>query len=489
MRECEEENNVLFNSFAFAIFLPIVFILYWFMPHKYRWFFLLISSYYFYMSWNPTYIILIFGTTVISYLAAIGIENTMNQMTKRLFLIGVVIVSLGTLFVFKYLNFCLVSLGELLKVFSIQWSPFTLDLLLPVGISFYTFQTMSYVIDVYRGETKAEKHFGYYATFISFFPQLVAGPIERTNSLLPQIQREQKFIYEKASDGLKLMLWGYYKKIVVADTIASYVDQVYDNLNDYKGFSLVVVIFLFSIQIYCDFSGYSDIAIGTAKLLGIDLMKNFDVPYLSRSVREFWKRWHISLSTWFRDYVYISLGGNRCSQFKHSLNLMITFLASGIWHGANWTYVVWGGIHGAAQILENTFDIPIRKIKQKKIGQFLAWLMVFVFCNMAWVFFRAQSISDAIYIFKNLFAGIWNPVSYFVNGFNALGISRWVLIYLSLLIGILILIDIVWYKYDVIALLGRSNILVRWSCYIIIALLVVLFSQKGVATEFVYFQF
>ncbi len=218
-------------------------------------------------------------------------------------------------------------------------------------------------------------------------------------------------------------------------------------------------------------------------------MKNFDVPYLSRSVREFWKRWHISLSTWFRDYVYISLGGNRCSQFKHSLNLMITFLASGIWHGANWTYVVWGGIHGAAQILENTFDIPIRKIKQKKIGQFLAWLMVFVFCNMAWVFFRAQSISDAIYIFKNLFAGIWNPVSYFVNGFNALGISRWVLIYLSLLIGILILIDIVWYKYDVIALLGRSNILVRWSCYIIIALLVVLFSQKGVATEFVYFQF
>lgn len=480
---------MLFNSFAFAIFLPIVFILYWFMPHKYRWLFLLVTSYYFYMSWNPKYIVLILGTTITSYFAAICIENTSNKIIKWLFLSGMVVVSLGILFVFKYLNFCVNSLNELFRIFSIQWKPVTLDLILPVGISFYTFQTMSYVIDVYRGEIKAEKHFGYYAAFISFFPQLVAGPIERTRNLLPQIKKEQKFIYEKASDGLKLMLWGYYKKIVVADTIARYVDQVYDNLYDYKGFSLGIVIFLFSIQIYCDFSGYSDIAIGTAKLMGIDLMKNFDVPYFSKSVKEFWKRWHISLSTWFRDYVYISLGGNRCSRFKHNMNLMITFLASGIWHGANWTYLVWGGIHGAAQILENAFDIPIRRMKQKKIGQYIAWFIVFVFCNMAWVFFRAQSIADAVYIFGNLFAGIQNPLSYFVNGFNALGISRWVLVYLSLLLGILILVDLVWYQYDLITLLGRSNIWVRWGCYILIGLLVVLFSQKGVATEFVYFQF
>ena len=480
---------MLFNSFTFAIFLPIVFILYWSIPHRYRWLFLLIASYYFYMSWNPKYIVLILGTTIISYLAAICIENTDNKRIKQLFLTGVVIASLGILFVFKYLNFCLDSLEELFRIVSIQWSPFTLDLILPVGISFYTFQTMSYVIDVYRGEIKAEKHFGYYAAFVSFFPQLVAGPIERTKNLLPQIKKEQRFLYEKASNGLKLMLWGYYKKIVVADTIAQYVDQVYDNLNDYKGFSLIIVIFFFSIQIYCDFSGYSDIAIGTAKLLGIDLMKNFDVPYLSKSVKEFWKRWHISLSTWFRDYVYISLGGNRCSQFKHCLNLLITFLASGIWHGANWTYLVWGGIHGGAQILENALDTPIRKMKQKKIGQFLTWLIVFIFCNMTWVFFRAQSISDAVYIFENLFAGIWNPLSYFINGFNALGISRWSFVYLSLLIGILTLIDAAGYKYDIITLLGRSNILVRWGCCLIIALLVVLFSQKGVATEFVYFQF
>lgn len=436
---------MLFNSFSFAVFLPVVFILYWIIPHKFRWCFLLIASYYFYMSWNPKYAILILGTTVISYTAAIFIEKYDNKKVKRLFLSSVIFVGLGILFFFKYYNFFLDSFGSILEMFSLQWNYAALNLLLPVGISFYTFQTMSYVIDVYKGKASAEKHFGYYATFISFFPQLVAGPIERTNSLLPQIRKEQKFSYAKATDGLKLMMWGYYKKIVIADTLSRYVDQVYNNLYEYKGLSLVIIVFFFSIQIYCDFSGYSDIAIGTAKLLGIDLMKNFDVPYMSTSIKEFWKRWHISLSTWFRDYVYIPLGGNRCSQMKQYQNLMLTFLASGIWHGANWTYVVWGGIHGVAQILESIFERPIRRIKATGIGKILSWAIVFIFCNIAWIFFRAPSISDAVYVLTNLFYGIQNPVYYVMNGFNALGISRGVLMYISLLILVLVLVDIMAY--------------------------------------------
>ena len=345
---------MLFNSLSYAIFLPLVFIIYWLLPNKYRWILLLIASYYFYMSWNAKYVFLIFITTFTSYLCAILTEK--NREHKKLILTITLIVCLGILFVFKYFNFFFESINYLLgnKLHSIS-----LNLLLPVGISFYTFQTLSYCIDVYRGDIKAEKHFGYYATFVSFFPQLVAGPIERPDNLLPQLRKEKEFDYNKAVYGLKLMTVGFFKKIVVADNLAYYVDMVYNDLSYYQGFALVLAAFFFTIQIYCDFSGYSDIAKGSAKLLNIDLMDNFKTPYFSTTIKEFWSRWHISLSSWFKDYVYIPLGGNRCSKLRHYFNLLATFLVSGLWHGANITFVIWGGIHGLLQILEDIFHIKI----------------------------------------------------------------------------------------------------------------------------------
>lgn len=322
---------MLFNSLQYAIFLPIVFIIYWAIPNRYRWFLLLIASYYFYMSWNPKYVVLILGTTLISYFASLLIERSDSKKKKQIILFIAAFVCLGVLFVFKYFNFAIESFCSLFSCFGIELHPTTLKLLLPVGISFYTFQTMSYVIDVYRGDVKAEHHFGYYATFISFFPQLVAGPIERTSNLLPQIKAEHKFNYDEAMYGAELMLLGFFKKIAVADIVSVYVDNGFHKLRTCTNFDLLLISLLFTIQIYCDFSGYSDIAIGSAKLLGIDLMSNFKSPYFSSTLKEFWGRWHISLSTWFRDYVYIPLGGNRCSKIRCDLNLFITFLISGLW--------------------------------------------------------------------------------------------------------------------------------------------------------------
>lgn len=334
---------MLFNSWSFAIFLPIVFVLYWILPHKFRWILLLASSYYFYMSWNVKYVLLIFITSIISYMAALLIEWEERLLIKKWILGGTLFFCLGILFFFKYFDFISYNMIELLNVFSIQLHPITLKLLLPVGISFYTFQTLSYVIDVYKGDVAAERHFGKYAAFISFFPQLVAGPIERAENLLPQIKQKKQFNFDQVLFGLKLIIWGLFKKMVVADNFAIYVDRVYENIFQFQGFSLTLATFFFSIQIYCDFSGYSDIARGAAKLMGIELMENFRSPYFSASIKEFWSRWHISLSTWFRDYIYIPLGGNRVSKVRHYLNLLITFLVSGFWHGANWTFIAWGG--------------------------------------------------------------------------------------------------------------------------------------------------
>ena len=478
---------MLFNSFSFAIFLPIVFIVYWLIPQRLRWGLLLIASYY--MSWNPKYIVLILGTTFVSYITGILIEREKMIYKKKLYLICSIILCMGVLFLFKYFNFFVISVSDILSSISIKWHPVTLKLLLPVGISFYTFQTMSYVIDVYRGDIKAEKHFGYYATFISFFPQLVAGPIERSENLLPQIKQRCQFDEQKASDCLKLMLWGYYKKVVIADTLAPYVDMVYGQLKYYQGFALVIVIFFFSLQIYCDFSGYSDIAIGTAKLFGIDLMKNFDAPYFSKSIKEFWKRWHISLSTWFRDYIYIPLGGNKCSKVRHYINLLVTFLVSGLWHGAEWSFIYWGGVHGAAQIIEDFCNPVLRNFREKKMGKLLSWFVVFIFCNLSWIFFRSESLADVAYIFEHMLCNVTQPLMYLRNGFNDIGISVTRLIYLATLIAILAVVDFISLNGDVIKKINTQNIVIRWCFYLLIALMIVLFAQKGVATEFVYFQF
>lgn len=475
---------MLFNSFSFTIFLPIVFILYWAFPQRFRWVLLLISSYYFYMSWNPKYVVLILGTTFISYLCARLLYKTENQTAKKLLILCALVICLGTLFFFKYFNFFSESVTQIISMFSIQLSPVTLNVLLPVGISFYTFQTLSYVLDVYRGKVKPEKNFGIYATFISFFPQLVAGPIERTENLLPQITKPKVFDYDMATYGLKLMAWGFFKKLAIADVLGAYVDSAYYSVADCNGYDYVIMILFFTIQIYCDFSGYSDIAIGTAKLLGINLMKNFDSPYFSASIKEFWRRWHISLSTWFRDYVYIPLGGSRCSKLKNNINLMITFLVSGLWHGASWTFVIWGGIHGLGQIVEK---YTIGKIKRdSRIKKILLTLLVFIFCNITWVFFRAQNLGEAFAVFGGLFSCITNPLSLTgssvsISTLNALGIA--------ICLPLLCVFDYYSLKFDVILKISALKKPVRWIIYVLFIWIILVFMPKTNASEFVYFQF
>lgn len=478
---------MLFNSFAYAVFLPVVFAIYWALKDQYRWILLLIASYFFYMCSGPKYGLLIFAVTFVSYSSALIIENSQDKKRKKLSLICAVCVCMGMLFFFKYFNFFSGTANDLMRLLGIQKDPVILNIVLPVGISFYTFQTMSYVIDVYKGVTKAERHFGKYAAFVSFFPQLVAGPIERSNNLLPQIRSRHTFDYEKAMQGMKLMLWGYYKKLVIADVLSRYVQKVYDSPHDYTGFALILATLFFTIQIYCDFSGYSDIAIGTAKLFGIDLMKNFRSPYFSGSIREFWSRWHISLSTWFRDYVYIPLGGNRKGKIRHYINLVITFLVSGLWHGANWTFVVWGGIHGLAQVAETA--LLGRKETKNMVLRAVRTIVVFAFCAFAWIFFVSHSISDAFYVITHCLNGIGSPITYLRYGFGRIGFDEWMLAVYGPFILILAAYDYISIKRDFVEWISSKNRILQWIFYIVIGLIVVLFSKKGVAAEFIYFQF
>lgn len=484
-------DDMLFNSVAFAIFLPIVFAIYWCLPKRCQWVVLFAASYYFYMSWNAAYVILILFTTVVSYLCARLLEQMQTMRAKKVCVGAALLASLSVLFVYKYFSFFFAGLQAICDAIAIPLAPVTLQLLLPVGISFYTFQTLSYVIDVYHGKIAAEHHFGRYATFVSFFPQLVAGPIERTYNLLPQIKARHTFSYAQGSYGTKLMAWGFFKKVVIADTLAVYVDTVYADLALHQGFALVVAILFFTLQIYCDFSGYSDIAIGVAKLFGIDLMINFKSPYFSTSIRDFWGRWHISLSTWFRDYVYIPLGGNRCSRLKNTRNLIITFLVSGLWHGANITFVVWGAVHGVAQVIENLFakaDTPAqRKTDKKTICWWVKCAAVFFFCNLAWVVFRADTISDAIYLFTHCLVGITNPVAYLMQGLSLLELWLPDLIGIAIPIGILMAYDYINLTKDPIALLSRQKVFVRWPIYILLIVTVLLSPSESSA--FVYFQF
>ena len=477
---------MLFNSLSYAIFLPIIFILYWLLPHKYRWILLLIASYYFYMSWNAKYVFLIFFTTLISYISSLLIEKYQDK--KKLILFISIFICIGILIFFKYLNFFFEIINEILNIFNIHTNKIVLNILLPVGISFYTFQTLSYVIDVYRGNIKAEKHFGYYALFVSFFPQLVAGPIERPENLLPQLKKERTFDYDKAIYGLKLMAYGFFKKIVVADNLASYIDKVYNDLNYYQGFSLVLVSIFFTIQIYCDFSGYSDIAKGSASLLNIELMDNFKSPYFSTNVKQFWSKWHISLSSWFKDYIYIPLGGNRCSKIKHYFNLLVTFLISGLWHGANITYVIWGGINGLLQIFEDLFHIK-KENNIYSLKWFIKVIITFIIMTLTWIFFRAQNINEALYVFNNMFIGITNFKNYIVSGLYSFDVTPlYLIIHLLIYLLPLTIIDCLNVKYDVIKLINNQNIFIRYSLYFILIIIILLLHYVG-EVNFIYFQF
>ena len=431
------------------------------------------------MCWNAKYVFLIATTTVVSYACAIFIEKTADTKRKKAALLTALFVSVGILFVFKYYNFTIATIACVLPI-----KPVYLDFLLPVGISFYTFQTLSYVADVYKGKIKAERNLIVYATFVSFFPQLVAGPIERSANLLPQIKRENHFDYNVAWEGILLITWGLYKKLVIADNLAIWVDKVYGNVSHYQGFSLLLATLFFTFQIYCDFSGYTDIARGSAKLLNIELMENFRSPYFAIGFKDFWSRWHISLSTWFRDYVYIPLGGNRVSKMRHAFNLLITFLISGLWHGANWTFVLWGGIHGIGLLCENYFA------KRKKNSfRLLSVFVTFSLVMLAWVFFRSANIQNAVYVFNHMFFGLTNLKLYFITGLKALNID----FLTNVKIGIVYFLPLVIYdnlsiKINIIKLLAEQSWGMRSAVIFFVALLISIFGYVG-QSSFVYFQF
>ena len=408
---------MLFNSIDFLIFLPIVLVIYYIIPMKYKHIWLLISSYYFYMCWNAKYVLLIFVSTVITYLSGIlidKVEKTWSDVDKlgkykKLILAISFVSNLGILFYFKYINFTLDIVTRILSKVNISINVPVFDVILPVGISFYTFQALSYSVDVYRGKVAPEHDFFRYALFVSFFPQLVAGPIERSKNLLTQLREPRKFDFGYAFDGILLMLWGLFLKIVLADRIAIFVDTVYGDCEHYQGIYLIVATVLFAVQIYCDFSGYSSIAMGTAKLLGIELMDNFNAPYLSTSVADFWRRWHISLTSWFKDYLYIPLGGSKKGSLRKYFNKMIVFMLSGLWHGAQLTFVVWGAINGLYQVIGEVL-MPIRKkvsdiigINRNSEGVYaLSVLATFALVDFTWIFFRADSLGRAIYIIKSI---------------------------------------------------------------------------------------
>lgn len=418
---------MLFNSFEFLLFFPTVCIIYYLLPSlKLRNMFLLLASYYFYMSWKPIYAILILGSTIITYLCALYVDSNKSHNLRKWTMIISLFINFGILFLFKYYNFINDSMFALMESIGLNWRVPNLDLLLPVGVSFYTFQAVGYTIDVYKGKINAERDFLTYSLFIAFFPLLVAGPIERATNMLPQFHVKHKFKYENAVEGVKLMIWGFFMKLCVGDVLCEYVDAVYNNIPEHGGASLILASLFFTFQIYCDFGGYSNIAIGAAKIMGYNAMENFHRPYFANSTKTFWQRWHISLSSWFADYVYIPLGGNRVKYVRHLFNLMVTFIVSGIWHGANWTFVLWGALHGTYRILENCFNKFIYKIKYDAwYSKLIGTVLCFVAVAFAWIFFRANSINDAfaiIYKMTTDSSPLYTDMSVFAHGMLGLGI-------------------------------------------------------------------
>ncbi|MDO4546671.1 MAG: MBOAT family O-acyltransferase [Clostridia bacterium] len=483
---------MLFNSWQFALFFTIVLIAYYLIPKGKRWMMLLAASYYFYMSWNPALITLMLASTAVHYVCAlyIGGKGRNKRGTRKLVMIAGISFSLAILFLFKYFDFFSASAGYVAGLFGARYEPLLLNLTLPMGISFYTFQTFSYTIDVYRREVEPERNFFRLSLFVSYFPQLVAGPIERYDRLNPQLVEEHDFDYDNVASGFIRIAIGLFKKIVVADTMAKGVDLVYQNLSDYTGLTLIVATVMFAFQIYCDFSGYSDIAMGCARCMGIKLMHNFRSPYLSRSIREFWSRWHISLSTWFRDYVYIPIGGSRAGKFRSAANLVATFLLSGLWHGANWTFVIWGALHAAYQIVEKALFGKRPKLDKRPWYKAVVPVCVtFILVTAAWVFFRAENLSDAAYVFRNMFSGISNPAGYITTLFASMKISTVGGVMILCEIAMLFVIDAVGYRHDTVQAVRSLKWYLRWPIYALFVCVVVVMSTKSTVNEFIYFQF
>ncbi len=483
---------MLFNSLEFLIFFPTVVLFYFAIPHRFRWMLLLAASYYFYMSWKAEYVVLILLSTLIDYVAGIQMGKSKNRAQRRKYLIFSLCGNLGILFFFKYANFFSQSIRYSLSQFNIFYDMPMFDYLLPVGISFYTFQSLSYSIDVYRGIKLPEKHFGIFALYVSFFPQLVAGPIERSTHLLPQFYQKKDFDADRLISGLRLMLWGFFKKLVIADRLALYVNEVYNHPTEYQGLTLIIATYFFAFQIYCDFSGYSDIAIGAARIFGYDLMKNFRQPYFSQSIGEFWHRWHISLSTWFRDYFYIPLGGNRVAKGRWYANLMAVFVVSGLWHGANWTFVLWGFLHGfylLFSILTKTFRSSIvrfvRLTSFPTMHNFFRVFFIFHLVVFAWIFFRANSIPEAFYIIEKILTLDFSLAS--LQELNvALGWAELMIAVVS--IGFLQIVHYFQYANKLDSLFLQKPRAFRWAVYYALILSIVFFGVFN-HTAFIYFQF
>jgi len=478
---------MLFNSINFALFLPLVFLLYWFIPKsnfKQQNIILLVASYFFYGCWNWRFLFLLIFSTFLDYFTGIKMSGTKTQQTRKFWFWLSVSVNLGLLGVFKYFNFFTESFAEGLSLLGIHADIWSLQIILPVGISFYTFHGLSYVIDIYNDRIKPERNFINYSVFVCFFPLLVAGPIERATHLLPQILKKREFDYKKAVDGLRQILWGLFKKIVIADNCATYVNQIFDSYNMQSGSTLLLGATFFAFQIYGDFSGYTDIAIGTAKLFGIDLLRNFAYPYFSRDIAEFWRRWHISLTTWFRDYLYIPLGGSRGSKAQIVRNTFVIFLVSGFWHGANWTFLAWGTYHALLFLplillqknRKNTDNVARGRIFPT-LKEIIQMTSTFLLVILGWVFFRAENIGKALDYLDRIFSKSLFSIP-FAQGNN------------SLFLTVLIMIAVEWFqrnkKYG-LQIDSVKNSFVRWSVYFGVLLLIFFFGGKS--ETFIYFQF
>lgn len=475
---------MLFNSFPFLIFFPLVTLIYYILPHRYRWIHLLIASCVFYMFFIPVYIFILLITIVIDYTAGIYIAKTKGKKRKNWLILSIISTCL-VLFVFKYFNFFNTNFREMATLFHLNYPIAFINIILPVGLSFHTFQSLSYVIEVYRGNQKAEKHFGIYSLYVMFYPQLVAGPIERPQNMLHQFYEKHKFSYTNMTEGLKLMLWGFFKKVVVADRLSIYVNAVYNNPEHHTGTSLALATIFFAFQIYFDFSGYSDIAIGSARTMGFKLMTNFNRPYFSKSIAEFWKRWHISLSTWFRDYLYISMGGNRVSKPRWLFNLFVTFVVSGFWHGANWTYVFWGAFNGGYLIAPHLFNVSRKKFFSNsrliRISRTIIKVgFTFLLTCFAWIFFRANSISDSFEIIHRIF---------YNHGPLFIGDGRTISYGLTFLFLVFCAEAAQEYRlFNNFSLFHHPNRRVRFATYVSLSLIILLFGVFD-GGQFIYFQF
>ena len=496
--------------------MTAVFLIYWNIPAGYRYLVVLAANCYFYLGFGVRNFILLCIVCVATYLGALFMEKCHGNLKKLCFGLPFA-VSLGLLLVFKYFNFAGQVLSDTLGIFGIGFTPAVLKLAAPIGISFYTFKVISYMVEVYRGKLPAQRNFAKYAVYVGFFPQIASGPIERPAPFFEKLEslgtevkggffRFDGFSYEKASNALKLMGVGFFKKMIVADLLSGYVTKVFSNVTAYDGFALMTAAVLFSIQIYCDFAGYSDIANGAAQLLGFNGARNFEYPYFSASVKEFWGRWHISLSTWFRDYIYIPLGGSRVGSFRYTINIMITFMVSGLWHGASLTFIVWGALHGAVQVLE-TFahnawarlrgrDPKDKAYRKKGAARIVSIVLVFIFATVAWVFFEADSVSDALYVLTNMWHGIASPVAYIKGGLQSIGINSGMMLHLIIVIGMLFVYDLTAYIASqkgstIFAWFNRLPKVVRWLVYILVVdLMVIWFMQYGAdSSSFVYFEF